>query len=1100
MSDLPTIARVALEVGASIESLSPVLASPEAFDQFVRDELGIDAPQALAALGLDAPVLQAVTDSIEALGEALDDDAPDDHEVEIRALAAAGAVTAAVAHVVAAARRSAEGQDPAFVAATNLAEELPRRLADWLVIDQLEERSLVGLDALQALAVAEVEPVAPDPSTFTTEHVRRAVHLDVLAALVTDPQRWCEEAYGWGGPDSRMETLLRRLFNLGMGLGLPVELGGADLQRVEVLGSAPLDAENMETPLALRMPLWRSRQGAVEGEVGLGLVVLPANGTGAEGLALTPFVTGAAGVDIPLDLAGEWVLSLAGLVGAEGGLGLVARPGAPLRALADIDGTGTSAAGRLEIAVRRTTEADERMLVGFGSGSGLFLNGASLKAAALFEQGEEPELVAELAVQRARLRIAVGESDGFVRSVLPAQLDVTFDAGLGISTRRGVYLVGGAGLEVSHAVGQRIAAVTVERLTTRVRARTGEGAAGLTVEAEAVVSLALGPFSAAVAGIGARLQLDQADGGNLGPLDADVGFKPPTGLGLAISTPEIAGGGFLRFDPDAGRYSGVFELTLLDTISVKAVAIVTTKLPDGRPGFALLLLITADGFTPIPLGLGFTLTGIGGLVALNRTIDVEAVRRGLSSGLLDSVLFAKDPVANADGLLATLEQVFPLARDRLLIGPLAEISWGSPPVVKVRLALLLEVPQPLRAVLLAALAVVLPDPERAVVELHVDAIGVLDLGRGELALDASLHHSRLWKFGLTGDLALRLNWGDNPTFLMSVGGFHPRFTPPAGLRRLERITFSLSGSDNPRIRFESYLAVTSNTIQLGARVTLRAQKGGFGVDGGGAFDALVQWSPFGLAVDFEAWVKVFSPVGTLFAARLKVAVTGPQPWHVKGTITFDVLWWSVSAGVDFTIGEPLPPAPLDTVDVAALLWDELSRPQSWSTTLPPGVAPGVTLVGGESADLLVHPLGTVSVRQKVVPLGTRVTRMGAQRPRAGARSYDLDVDGPAGVTAQALADQFALAQYTELTEDQKLAAPSFTRLPAGLSFGPAAGHAVPADRSVTTDLLFETLDLTDLDLPATPGAPPAPAPTGLLDTERAATADRDLASLKVVPA
>jgi len=554
----------------------------------------------------------------------------------------------------------------------------------------------------------------------------------------------------------------------------------------------------------------------------------------------------------------------------------------------------------------------------------------------------------------------------------------------------------------------------------------------------------------------------------------------------------------------------VFELTLLDAISVKAIAIITTKLPGGRSGFALLLLITAEGFTPIPLGMGFTLTGIGGLVALNRTIDVEAVRRGLGSGLLDSVLFAKDPVANAESVLASLDQVFPLAPDRLLVGPLAEISWGSPPVVKVRLALLLEVPQPLRAVLLAALSVLLPDPDEAVVELHVDAIGVLDLGRGELALDASLHHSRLWKFGLTGDMALRLNWGDDPTFLLSIGGFHPRFTPPAGLRRLERITFSLSGSDNPRIRFESYLAVTSNTIQMGARVSLRAEKGGFGVDGGGAFDALVQWSPFGLAVLFEAWVKVFSPVGTLFAARLKVDVTGPQPWHVKGSLSFDVLWWTVSVGVDFTIGDRLPPPALDTVDVTALLAGELARPQSWSTALPPGVAPGVTLAAGLAGDkaaggaddMLVHPLGTVAVRQKVVPLGTRVTRIGAQRPRAGARTYDLDVDGPAGVTAAALTDQFALAQYTDLTEDQKFAAPSFTRLPAGLSFGPTAARAVPADRAVTTDLAFETLDLTDLDAPATPGAARAQVPlaAGLLDAERSAAADRDRSSLKVVPA
>ena len=168
--------------------------------------------------------------------------------------------------------------------------------------------------------------------------------------------------------------------------------------------------------------------------------------------------------------------------------------------------------------------------------------------------------------------------------------------------------------------------------------------------------------------------------------------------------------------------------------------------------------------------------------------------------MLDSVLFVNDPVRNADRDLATLDRVFPLAPDRLLIGPLAEISWGSPPLVKIRMALLLEVPQPVRVVLLAALSVVLPRPDDPVVELHVDAIGVLDLAKGELALDASLHDSRILSYPLTGDMALRLNWGEQPTFVMSVGGFHPRFPAPAGLRPLDRLALTLTDGENPRVR------------------------------------------------------------------------------------------------------------------------------------------------------------------------------------------------------------------------------------------------------------------------------------------------------------
>ena len=131
---------------------------------------------------------------------------------------------------------------------------------------------------------------------------------------------------------------------------------------------------------------------------------------------------------------------------------------------------------------------------------------------------------------------------------------------------------------------------------------------------------------------------------------------------------------------------------------------------------------------------------------------------------------------------------------------------------------------------------------------------------------------------------------------------------------------------------------------------------------------------------------------------------------------------------------------------------------------------------------LVHPLATVSVRQKVVPLATAVTRVGAQRPKAGPRRYDVDVDTPIGIAATPVVDHFALAQFTELTEDQKLASPSFASLPAGLSLGPAAAQTIPADRAVTTDLVFETLDVTDLDRAAAPGAGQAPASPDLLGT------------------
>jgi hypothetical protein len=972
---------------------------------------------------------------------------------------------------------AALSEAPPGVDASALLSGLARSLFELLLDEYLRSELPTLASWLELLGVTWFEDVPPAGNR--PGFVRTHIDWELLPDVVQHPEKIPADVLGWGTVDFDFRRTAELLGELALAIGLP-----ASVDRVGAPYGTAIQEQATATPerpiqYGFTVPLFDVALAGRTELVAIQLTELPAEGSALPGITIGPLVP--EGVTASLPFADGWTFALRAGTDLAKQFAVIARPGEVGVRYPGAPGQKLPAAGfGAALAFHR---ASPTLLLGQPGQSRLELSGMTISGA-VDVHGSDLALSVGVTTDGLALVLSAAGADGFIGRVLgDKELRADVPITLGWSSRTGLQFATRAGLAVTAYPGLDLGVVRLDRIDLSLGGAADSGSPGaLALRATTALSGALGPFSYAVDRLGVELSLSLAPG-NAGPFDVSLHVAPPSGLGLAIDTPELAGGGFLSLDSEAGRYAGVFELTLLDNVSVKAIAIVTTKLPDGSAGFSLLLMITAEGFTPVPLGLGFTLTGIGGLIALDRTIDVEAVRRGLGSGLLDSVLFAKDPAANPDRILSALDQIFPTAHDRLLIGPLAEIGWGTPTLVKVRLALLLELPDPVRAVVLAALAVLLPDPDDAVVELHVDAIGVLDLGRSELALDASLHHSRLWTFTLTGDLALRLNWGDDPLFLLSVGGFHPRFTPPAGLRRLERLTFSLSGRDNPRIRFESYLAITSNTIQLGARVSLRVEEGGFGLDGGGAFDALVQWSPFGLDVGFEAWVRVFSPAGTLFAAQLKVEVTGPQPWHVAGVITIHLLFFSVDVGVNFTIGAPAPPPLLGTVDVVDLLWHELTRRESWGATLPQGLAPGVTLAppaGANDTVLLVHPLGSVSVRQKVVPLSTAITRVGAQRPKAGSRSYDIDFDGPPGVVASALTDHFALAQFTELTEDQKLTSPSFAALPAGLVLGPAAAHGLPTDRALSTDLLFETLDLADPSSPASPGAGSAPGSLDLL--------------------
>jgi hypothetical protein len=74
---------------------------------------------------------------------------------------------------------------------------------------------------------------------------------------------------------------------------------------------------------------------------------------------------------------------------------------------------------------------------------------------------------------------------------------------------------------------------------------------------------------------------------------------------------------------------------------------------------------------------------------------------------------------------------------------------------------------------------------------------------------------------------VRASWGRQPNFVLAVGGLNPRFPPPAGFPKLARLSLSLGDSDNPRLRFESYLALTSNTVQFGARLDFSYTAAGF---------------------------------------------------------------------------------------------------------------------------------------------------------------------------------------------------------------------------------------------------------------------------------
>ncbi|MGZ8182573.1 MAG: DUF6603 domain-containing protein [Methylobacter sp.] len=670
-------------------------------------------------------------------------------------------------------------------------------------------------------------------------------------------------------------------------------------------------------------------------------------------------------------------------------------------------------------------------------------NGTRLEFGELSFSGEGSVRSAGLmfSAKNSALVINKNNVDSFTGESLPGtETRIAFSLGLGLSSDRGFYFEGGTGLHSIIPISKSLGPVNIQNLMLGLIPDTDQGASNLALEAAAALAVKIGPVTAVIDQIGFQIRLDFAKKDpNLGFAELSFGFKPPKGVGLSIDEGGVTGGGFLFLDPEKGQYAGVVQLNLEGGIAVKGLGLIATRLPDNVKGFSLLIIITVEEFKPIPLPLGFKLTGIGGLLAINRTFDEEVLRTGLKNHMLDSVMFPKDPIRNAPQILSNLNRVFPPVKGYHLFGPMAQIAWGTPTLITADLAVVLELGARLRLLILAQVVAILPKRENDLVRLQMDAIGVLDFDQGTAELDATLYDSRLLKkFVLTGDMAMRLKWESPPNFALAIGGLHPAFNPPPKFPKLERIAINLAAGDNPRLRCEAYFALTANTVQFGARAELYASAHGFSIQGETGFDVLIQFDPFYFIADFYAQLQLKRGSTNLFKVRVEGALAGPRPLHIKAKATFEILWWDVSIRIDKTLVEGEKPPLPEPVNVLPQLKAALDNPDNWMSQLPQGQRPMVTLRSRPVAadEVLLHSLGILTVKQNVVPLNMDISRFGQAAP-AGARRFEIKSVSLSeqSQTASPVKDFFAPAQFFEMSDDEKLSRPSFEAMVAGISIG-----------------------------------------------------------------
>jgi|GEM_PF-544571 hypothetical protein len=899
------------------------------------------------------------------------------------------------------------------------------------------------------------------------------IDLSKFAEAIEDPNEIPKELLGWAKKSQPFlaTLLLQRLLTVFWGKHIPANLNQAGKDTLEGATGKPSNVlESMDEAgmdgwgQKLMVPLLgMTYADGQRAETGLQIVPLPPKDSQfLPGLALVTYGTIASGMSG--DIGDDWTIGVEG-DGELANRGVAINPGVDSGLNFDFVNTegsqgstpGGTADDQLVFTVNLEYAGDsdgmQKPLVGTAVGR-LDMDGLSVSTT--FEYANDQfQFGAEFSTTGT---ISLDPQGGFLDTVIPKPISYDFDVTLGWSTTTGLYLQNGGTLMISIADNIPLGPLRIKEtflgLDLGERGQSGtadsDGPPRLPMVFSSTPKLDIGFLTAEVmrTGIEADLSFPGGTEGNLGPADLDLGFKPPKGLSLSVDAGPVTGGGMLEFFPDENRYSGALQLAA-GPLSLSAIGVLKTKLPGGGDGYSFLILITAE-FPPVQLGFGFTLNGVGGLFGLHRGMKTDVLGRKIRSGNVGSVLFPENVVENAQQILSDLRAIFPPKQDVHVVGPMVEMGWGTPTMLTLEVGIVLEIPT-FEIAIVGAFHLNMPDEEAPLVTINLAVLGVLDIPDERLAITASLYDSRIVMWTVSGDMAMRLRWGDDARFMLSIGGFHPRYDPPKGFPELDRVKASMSPPGVPaRLEYSGYLATTPNTFQVGAGVVLHAEAGPARVHGELSFDALFQFDPFKFVVDFLASFAV-EIKGHGLSVKIDGTLQGPGPMRVTGKVHIEILFFEVTVNVDVTMGsggdqEQLPPA-----KVMPKLLDELDAPGNWAAQVPKNAqslvsirdseAEAATREGANGADsepetVLAHPLGGVEVRQTVVPLNQRIEKFGEMVPRdyESFRIAEVRVDDtPLG--AGPLMEQFAPAKYTRLSDSEKLNSPSFVEREAGRGAG-----------------------------------------------------------------
>jgi len=570
--------------------------------------------------------------------------------------------------------------------------EISERILEDVFVSTLTACSPKIFAFLHLFGVIEFKEEQPEGEGRIT-YLRTFIHWGKLVVLFSSPGELFCNTYSWNKPGEvfRWQKLLHAIERGFLANQHLVRYTAPRQSIVESYSDPEYAQANSTQELTLPLIYGTSMIEETFYNVGLGLMPIGRDGSTQppSGLLITPILEG--------ELSNEFFLTpdiaiyFDAALNADTAFGIKLYPDDVVFA-SDLGGTQIATSVGL-----KGSPLSPWILVGSRNSHRLELNGFEMDFSVLGTL-DDPEvkisfktIANELTVEDPkssgmRLVIQMEESDDFLKKTVSTnQLEGLFDVDLEWSSKTGFSLNGKADISLNIPLNQELGPIEIRNLSFNIAAEsTSEGQNFIKFRAGLGIKGEFGPVQFYIGNMGFSIDLAAysheelrnlpADAPTplLGMLDYDLKFAPPTRIGLSINTKGISGGGFLMIEPP--NYAGILHLDIKDKFSIQAIGILTTELPDGKSGFSMLFQIVAE-FSPIQLGLGFALTGVGGMVGINRKFHEQNMRQAIKNHEFD--LFPSEAPPDFFAIIDTYQSVLPPMEGHHIFGPIVKIHWGG---------------------------------------------------------------------------------------------------------------------------------------------------------------------------------------------------------------------------------------------------------------------------------------------------------------------------------------------------------------------------------------------------------------------------------------